>query len=74
MAGQRRLPHTPVIQSISVVDPELDMRRSTETAPAGTLARLRENLRKLVGDGRRMRSPMRSIARELEESWPVGEA
>ena len=72
MAGQRMLPQTPVIQSVNVIDPELDMRRSTE-APAGTFARLRESLRKLVSEGRRMRSPMRSIARELEESWPAGE-
>ncbi len=72
MAGQRTFPQTPVIHSVNVIDPELDMRRSTQP-PAGTIARLREGLRKLLSEGR-MRSPMRSIARELEESWPGGES
>jgi hypothetical protein len=70
MAGQRTFPQTPVVHS--VIDPELDMRRSTQP-PAGTIARLRQSLRKLLSEGR-MRSPMRSIARELEESWPAGES
>ncbi len=55
-----------------ISDPELDMCRSCEV-PAGALDRLHDLIRKLIVNGRNLVSPMRSVARELEESWPAEE-
>jgi len=56
-----------------VVEPELDMDRLGRRLPhAATL--LRVLVRKLVPAGKWVvHSPMRSIAREIEEDWPSGE-
>ncbi len=71
MVGRRRLPQTPRAAGFdSINDPEIDMRREAGVAP-GTFLRLRKAIRKLVLDGRTMVLPMRSIAREMEESWPA---
>jgi hypothetical protein len=73
MVVRRTLPQRPrVTATANVIDPELDMRRSSEFT-AGTLERLREIFCKLIRKGRKPVSPMRSIGRELEESWPAGE-
>ena len=56
-----------------VVEPELDMERP-ERKQLGAVDMLRELVRKLVPAGQpAVRSPMRSIARELEEAWPSRE-
>lgn len=56
-----------------VVEPELDMERFGRRQLAGVNI-LRELIRKLVPAGQReVRSPMRSIAREIEEAWPSNE-
>jgi hypothetical protein len=56
-----------------VVEPELDMERLGRRQLAGVNI-LRELIRKLVPAGQRaVRSPMRSIAREIEEAWPSNE-
>ncbi len=74
MEGRRKLPHTTqAALSANVIDPELDMCRSRDV-PLGAVARLLQALRQLIADGRNMVSPMRSIGRELEESWPAGES
>ena len=56
-----------------VVEPELDMDRlRRRELPARSV--FRELMRKLIPSGRwAMRSPMRSIAREIEEVWPSSE-
>ena len=56
-----------------VIEPELDMDRlRRKQLPAVNI--LRELMRKLVPSGQwTMRSPMRSIAREIEEAWPSSE-
>lgn len=73
MEGRKRLPQGPhLIGQSHVNEPELDMRRHT-AVERGVLARALDMIRKLIADGRGMVSPMRSIARELEESWPTGE-
>jgi hypothetical protein len=56
-----------------VVEPELDMNRSQprQLASAGIFRQLLEKL--MPGGQWAMRSPMRSIARELEEVWPSRE-
>ena len=52
-----------------VVEHELDMVRSSERSPAGlpTLTRIRNWL---MPSGRLVAPPMRSVARELEETYP----
>jgi hypothetical protein len=73
MVVRRTISQTPrVTRIVTVGDPELDMRRGS-AVPAGRFERLREMLGKLTTKGRRTVSPMRSIGRELEESWPGGE-
>jgi hypothetical protein len=56
-----------------VIEPELDMDRLGRRAlPVVNI--LRELMRKLVPAGQwAVRSPMRSIAREIEEAWPSNE-
>ena len=56
-----------------VIEPELDMDRlRRRQLPAVNI--FRELMRKLVPAGQWvMRSPMRSIAREIEEAWPSNE-
>ena len=56
-----------------VVEPELDMhRQNPRQSPA--VGRLRELMRWLMPGSHSIgRSPMRSIARELEEVWPSGD-
>jgi len=56
-----------------VSEPELDMNRlGPQQSPAASI--LRELMRKLLPGGNSVvRSPMRSIAREIEEAWPSGE-
>jgi hypothetical protein len=56
-----------------VIEPELDMDRlRRRQRPAVNI--LRELMRKLVPVGPwAVRSPMRSIAREIEEAWPSSE-
>jgi hypothetical protein len=56
-----------------IVEPELDMQRLGRKQQVA-LNVLRELLRRLVPAGERaVRSPMRSIAREIEEAWPSDE-
>jgi hypothetical protein len=56
-----------------IVEPELDMKRPGRKQ-LGAVHTVRELVRKLVPAGQRaVRSPMRSIARELEEAWPSRE-
>jgi hypothetical protein len=56
-----------------VIEPELDMDRLRQRQlPAVNI--LRELMRKLVPSGQwAVHSPMRSIAREIEEAWPSSE-
>jgi hypothetical protein len=56
-----------------ISEPELDMNRlGPRQSPAASI--LRELMRKLLpGSNSVVRSPMRSIAREIEEAWPLGE-
>ena len=56
-----------------VVEPELDMDRlRRRQLPAVNI--FRELMRKLVPVGQwALRSPMRSIAREIEDAWPSSE-
>jgi len=56
-----------------VIEPELDMDRlRPRELPAVSI--FRELMRKLLPAGQwRVRSPMRSIAREIEEAWPASE-
>jgi hypothetical protein len=56
-----------------VIEPELDMDR-LRSQQLPTIGRLRELMRWLLpSEHGRVRPPMRSIARELEEVWPSGE-
>ena len=52
-----------------VVEPELDMKRCGPQESAVT-SRLVELVRWLASSGRPTGSPMRSVAREIEELWP----
>ena len=56
-----------------VIEPELDMDRlRPRELPAVNI--FRELMRKLLPAGQwTVRSPMRSIAREIEEAWPSSE-
>ncbi len=73
MEGRKRLPQEPRLTGLSHInEPELDMCRHGRVE-RGTLARVFDTIRKLVADSRGVVSPMRSIAREMEESWPTGE-
>jgi len=56
-----------------VIEPELDMDRLRRRQSPGVNI-FRELMRKLVPVGQwALRSPMRSIAREIEEAWPARE-
>jgi len=55
-----------------VVEPELDMNRLRPRQRSG-FEQLRQWLRRMLLGVGGTRSPMRSIARELEEVWPSGE-
>ena len=73
MEGRNKRPQEPRLTGLSLIDePELDMCRHPRVE-RGLLARGLDLIRKLVADGRGIVSPMRSIARELEESWPTGD-
>ena len=73
MDGRRRLPHAGrLTESSDISEPELDMRRHARVQ-SGALGRLYGVIRTLIADSRGIVSPMRSIAREMEESWPTGE-
>jgi hypothetical protein len=56
-----------------VVEPELDMDR-LRPRQASTVGVFRQLLQKIMPVGQwAVRSPMRSIAREIEEVWPSSE-
>jgi hypothetical protein len=56
-----------------VVEPELDMNRFRGRRPS-TIGVFRQLILKLLPSGQwAVRSPMRSIAREIEEMWPARE-
>jgi hypothetical protein len=75
MEGRRRLPQIPETPrpEANISEPELDMcrQRPSETS---TFGRVRDIIRTLMSGGHAITSPMRSVARELEESWPTGES
>jgi hypothetical protein len=52
-----------------VVEPELDMAR-TRAVAAPAISRMQRLLRWLMPDDRGARPPMRSVDRELEETFP----
>jgi hypothetical protein len=52
-----------------VVEHDMDMKRARSQESAVT-SRLVELMRWLVPNGRPTGSPMRSVAREIEELWP----
>jgi hypothetical protein len=58
-------------QSAKVVEPELDMNRRSGQRIPPKLFRLWDFLHLLAPGGRLTVSPMRSVARELEEAWPA---
>jgi hypothetical protein len=72
MDGRRGSDSPRLTQFVHTSEPELDMRRDLG-APTGTLTRLARMLRGLISARRITVAPMRSIGRELEESWPMGE-
>jgi hypothetical protein len=73
MDGRRTSPHTGRLTVLShISEPELDMRRHAQVE-RGALGRIYGAVRKLISDSRGIVSPMRSIAREMEESWPTGD-
>jgi hypothetical protein len=73
MEGRKKLPQVPHLTGLSHInEPELDMRRYGRVE-RGRLRQAFDLIRKLAADSRGMVSPMRSIAREMEESWPTGE-
>jgi hypothetical protein len=73
MVGRRRLPQAPHAAGLNHInEPELDMCRQEAVEP-GRLTRWYEKIRMLISDRRQVVSPMRSIGRELEESWPTGD-
>jgi len=73
MDGLRTSPRAGRLTELShISEPELDMRRHAGVQ-IGALGRMYGMVRKLISDGRGIVSPMRSIAREMEESWPTGE-
>lgn len=74
MEGRRRSPQAARLDgSVQISEHELDMCRET-AADTSTLACVRNLIRVLISGSRSIVSPMRSIARELEESWPTGES
>lgn len=74
MDGRRRSPQAPRTTGfVHISEPELDMRRDS-ARQSGAMERLFDALRRLIFDRASMVSPMRSIGRELEESWPAGES
>lgn len=73
MDGWRTSPHAGhLTESSHISEPELDMRRHARVQ-IGAWGRMYGMIRKLISNSRGIVSPMRSIARELEESWPTGE-
>ena len=73
MDGRRRTPDAArLTPSSNISEPELDMHRHAPVL-LGPLARIYGMIRRLIADGHNPGSPMRSVARELEESWPAGE-
>jgi hypothetical protein len=52
-----------------VVEHDMDMNRA-KSQESGVSSRLAEWMRWLVPSGRATGSPMRSVAREIEELWP----
>ncbi len=70
MDGRRTSPHTGRLTVLShISEPELDMRRRAQVE-SGALGLIYGMIRKLINN-RGIVSPMRSIAREMEESWPT---
>ncbi|MBV8775093.1 MAG: hypothetical protein JO166_22580 [Deltaproteobacteria bacterium] len=71
---KRVILQTKIADSVQrVVEPELDMDRMQSRQPP-TVGVFRQLLQKLVPAGQSsVRSPMRSIAREIEEVWPSRE-
>ena len=59
----------PVVEHDRVVEHDMDMRRARPQESA-VGSRLFELMRWLVSNGRPTGSPMRSVAREIEELWP----
>jgi hypothetical protein len=72
MDGRRRLQPPRSTAFAQVSEPELDMPRKLRVRNRA-FARLAEMIRGLISDRHIVVAPMRSIARELEESWPTGE-
>ncbi len=73
MEGRRRSPQAPRLSgSVHISEPELDMCREGPVETS-TLARMRNMIRGLISGSRSIVSPMRSIGRELEESWPAAD-
>ena len=73
MEGRRRSPQVPRLSgSVHINEPELDMCRA---GPGETsiLTRVLNMILTLISGSGSIGSPMRSIGRELEESWPTGE-
>ena len=58
-----------VADNDQVVEHDMDMRRARRQE-SGIGSRLLELMRWLVPNGRPTGSPMRSVAREIEELWP----
>jgi hypothetical protein len=58
-----------VAEQDRVVEHDMDMRRARPEGSAVS-SRLFELMRWLVPNGRPTGSPMRSVAREIEELWP----
>jgi hypothetical protein len=72
MDGRRRSEAPRLTGFVHVTEPELDMPRELR-ARTGAFTRVARMIRKLISDRHIVVPPMRSIARELEESWPAGE-
>lgn len=73
MVGHRRLNHSADMLKPGgagrVVEPEMDMKRGGPQESAMT-SRIAELVRWLAPNARATGSPMRSVAREIEELWP----
>lgn len=57
------------VREHQVVEHDMDMKRA-ESQDSALTSRLVELVRWLVSSGHRTGSPMRSVAREIEELWP----
>jgi hypothetical protein len=53
-----------------VIEPELDMKRSGAAEPSAVTSRIVEIVRRFAPNLKPGGSPMRSVAREIEELWP----